>query len=66
MGGLFGSPKPPTIKLPPPPPDADTTAQIKKKEELRKLSLLRYYAGSNQTGLDVLRGTNAPRTGLNI
>jgi hypothetical protein len=66
MGSLFSTPKPPQIVVPPAPPPADTTAEIKKKEEVRKLSLLRYYAGSNQTGLDVLRGTNAKGTGINL
>lgn len=66
MGFAFSTPKPPQIVLPPAPPPADTTAEIKKKEAVRQLSLLRYYAGSNQTGLDVLRGTNAKGTGLNI
>lgn len=66
MATFFSTPKPPQIVVPPAPPAADTTAEIKKKEAVKQLSLLRYYAGSNQTGLDVLRGTNASKTGLNI
>jgi len=67
MGGIFSSPKPPQVIVPPAPPAADTTAEIKKKDELRKLSLARYLSGSYSTGVDVLRGSSgsSTRTGLN-
>lgn len=66
MPGIFSSPKPPSIKIPETPPVSDVQDELKQKEQTRQLSLLKYYLGSNQTGLDILRGTAPSSTGINL
>jgi hypothetical protein len=64
MAGIFSTPKPPQINLPEAPKEIDAQEEIKRKQEVLYQSLARFASRSNQTGIDVLRGTNGTGTNL--